>query len=176
MKYSRLPASNVYKMICLPAVAELEGTPLLVPRPPPPPTSHLSSLIATLGGGTCIECDNEEIMEAMMVTTCMMGSVYELMRTTRDFLVEKGVPAVDANDVVARQYWGITKDALTRSQRDGCREDSLDKLIQEQTPGGLNEQALRNLEAASVFDRYKDAMEAVLGRIQGKSDGSMHTK
>jgi pyrroline-5-carboxylate reductase len=106
----------------------------------------------------------------------MMGSVYELMRTTRDFLVEKGVPAVDANDVVARQYWGITKDALTRSQRDGCREDSLDKLIQEQTPGGLNEQALRNLEAASVFDRYKDAMEAVLGRIQGKSDGSMHTK
>lgn len=161
-------------MICLPAVAQLEGTPLLVPRPPS--SSNLTSLLATLGGGTCVECENEEIMEAMMVTTCIMGSVYELMRTTRDFLVEKGVPAKDANDVVARQYWGITRDALTKSRRNECQEDSLDKLIQEQTPGGLNEQALRNLEAVGVFDRYKDAMEAVLGRIQGKSDGSMPTK
>jgi Pyrroline-5-carboxylate reductase len=161
-------------MICLPAVAELEGTPLLVPRPPPPSSSssssNVSSLIGTLGGGTCVECDNEEIMEAMMVTTCMMGSVYEFMRTTRDFLVEKGVPARDANHVVARQYWGMTKDALTKSQRDGCQEDSLDQLIQEQTPGGLNEQALRNLDAAGVFDRYKDAMEVVLERIQGQGN------
>ena len=170
---SKLPASNVYKMICLPAVAEQEGTPLLVPRPPP--TSNLSSFLATLGGGTCIECENEEIMEAMMVTTCIMGSVYELMRTNRDFLVEKGVPLKDANHIVARQYWGITKDALTKSQQDGCHEDSLDKLIQEQTPGGLNEQALKNLKGAGVFEVYKGAMEAILGRIQGKSDGNMTT-
>lgn len=56
---SGLPAEKVYKMICLPAVAELEGTPLLVPRSTSP---HLQSMLSTLGGGTCIQCDNEEIM------------------------------------------------------------------------------------------------------------------
>jgi pyrroline-5-carboxylate reductase len=161
-----LDAENVYKTICLPAVAELEGTPLLVPRS----TSNIHKLLETLGGGTCIQCENEEIMEAMMVSTCMMGPVYGLMRANRDFLIKKGVPAKDANHVVARQYFGMTQDALARSE-DG--DDSLDALIQEQTPGGLNEQTLKNLESLGLLKSYDDVMEAVLGRIQGKYDGSL---
>lgn len=167
---SGLPAEKVYKMICLPAVADLEGTPLLVPRSTSP---ELHSMLSTLGGGTCIQCDNEEIMEAMMVSTCMMGPIYGLMRANRDFLIEKGVPPKDANYVVARQYFGMTKDALLRSEvADDC-EDSLDKLISEQTPGGLNEQTLKNLEKAGALDTYEQTMEAVLNRIQGKTDGTM---
>lgn len=168
VRNSGLPAQNVYKMICLPAVAELEGTPLLVPRS----TGNLHELLGTLGGGTCIQCDTEDIMEAMMVSTCMMGPVYGLMRANRDFLIKKGVPSKDANDVVARQYWGMTKDALIKSED----EDSLDQLIQEQTPGGLNAQSLTNLEGVGFLKSYDEAMEAVLGRIQGKSDGSMHSE
>ncbi len=163
---SGLDPENVFKMICLPAVAELQGTPLLVPRS----TSNIHKLLETLGGGTCIQCENEEIMEAMMVSTCMMGPVYGLMRANRDFLIKKGVPAKDANDVVARQYFGMTQDALVRS-RDGA--NSLDSLIDEQTPGGLNEQTLKNLESVGFLKSYDDIMEAVLGRIQGKSDGSL---
>ena len=118
---SGLPAEQVYKMICLPAVADLEGTPLLVPRS----TSNIHELLSTLGGGTCIQCENEAIMEAMMVSTCMMGPVYGLMRTNRDFLIKNGVPPKDANHVVARQYWGMTKDALVRCEGgDGDNEDA----------------------------------------------------
>jgi len=163
---SGLDPENVFKMICLPAVAELQGTPLLVPRS----TSNIHKLLETLGGGACIQCENEEIMEAMMVSTCMMGPVYGLMRANRDFLIKKGVPAKDANDVVARQYFGMTQDALVRS-RDVA--NSLDSLIDEQTPGGLNEQTLKNLESVGFLKSYDDIMEAVLGRIQGKSDGSL---
>lgn len=105
-----------------------------------------------------------------MVSTCMMGPVYGLMRANRDFLIKKGVPAKDANHVVARQYFGMTQDALARSE-DG--DDSLDALIQEQTPGGLNEQTLKNLESLGLLKSYDDVMEAVLGRIQGKYDGSL---
>jgi pyrroline-5-carboxylate reductase len=171
---SKLPKENVFKMICLPAVMVCEGTPLLVPRCTSS-TRNLSSLLSTLGGqeGTCIECENEEIMEAMMVSTCMMGPMYGLMRTNRDFLISKGVPKRDANNFVARNYWGITKDALVTSLEEGSEEDSLEKLIAEQTPGGLNEQALRNLSEAGMLDLYTNAMQAVLNRIQGKSDGSM---
>lgn len=164
---SGLPAEKVYKMICLPAVAELEGTPLLVPRA----NSDLHGLLSTLGGGTCIQCENEDMMEVIMVTTCSMGPVYGLMRTNRDFLIKKGVSIKDANNVVARQYFAITKDALARSEVDS--EDSLDKLISEQTPGGLNEQTLRNLEGVGFLKSYEESLEAILGRIQGQTDGSM---
>eukprot|EP00558_Chaetoceros_sp_UNC1202_P001304 CAMPEP_0197259798 /NCGR_PEP_ID=MMETSP1429-20130617/83701_1 /TAXON_ID=49237 /ORGANISM="Chaetoceros sp., Strain UNC1202" /LENGTH=280 /DNA_ID=CAMNT_0042724015 /DNA_START=62 /DNA_END=904 /DNA_ORIENTATION=- len=167
---SGLPAEQVYKMICLPAVADLEGTPLLVPRS----TSNIHELLSTLGGGTCIQCENEAIMEAMMVSTCMMGPVYGLMRINRDFMIKNGVPPKDANHVVARQYWGMTKDALVRCEGgEGYNDNSLDELINEQTPGGLNEQTLRNIEGAGVLKNVEDAMTAVLGRIRGETDGSL---
>jgi len=162
---SGLPAEQVYKMICLPAVAELEGTPLLVP----PNTSDLHSLISKLGGGTCLNCKDESIMEAMMVTTCMMGPMYGLMKRNRDYLVGQGVPAGDASFVVGRQYFGMVKDALVQCEN----PDRFDDLIKEQTPGGLNEQTLRNLDGEGFLDTYEKAMDAVLARIQGKTDGSI---
>lgn len=162
---SGLPSENCFKMICLPAVAELEGTPLIVPKS----NSYVPTLMASLGGGTCIQCEDESIMEAMMTTTCMMGPMYGLMRRHRDFLIKQGVPAIDANNVVARQYWGMVKDALVRVDD----ESSLDELVAEQTPGGLNEQALRNLESVGMLDQYERTMEAVLSRIRGESDGSL---
>ena len=166
---SKLPAEKVYKMICLPAVALLEGTPLLVPRSQ---SKLLKDLMSSLGSGTCIECENEEIMEAMMVTTCMMGPIYGLMKKNRDYLVSKGVPKQDATLMVGRQYFAMVKDALDR-----CDDvSSLDKLIDEQTPGGLNEQSLKNLESVGFLESYEDAMDAVLGRIKGESDGSIKPK
>jgi pyrroline-5-carboxylate reductase len=153
-------------MICLPAVAQLEGTPLLVPRSK---SLELKSLLSTLGSGTCIECKNEDVMESMMVTTCMMGPIYGLMKTNRDFLISRGVPSTDATTLVGRQYWGMVKDALDRCDD----ETSFDDLIEEQTPGGLNEQSLKNLQGVGFLKSYEDAMEAVLGRIKGDTDGSM---
>ena len=170
---SKLPPNKVYKMICLPAVAQLEGTPLLVPRTDKTSSSSLLyDLMSTLGSGTCIECEDEDIMESMMVSTCMMGPIYGLMRTNRDFLISKGVPAKDASIMVGRQYWGMVKDASLR-----CEDaNSLDDLINEQTPGGLNEQTLQNLEHVGFLKSYEDVMEAVLGRIKGETDGSMQKK
>ena len=153
-------------MICLPAVAQLEGTPLIVP---PCETDVLRNLLSTLGGGHCIECDNEDIMESMMVTTAMMGPMYGLMRANREFLKSKGVPAKDASIMVGRTYSAIVKDALLKCDD----ENSLDDLIEEQTPGGLNEQTLKNLEGVGFLKSYEDAMESVLGRIKGKTDGTM---
>jgi len=108
-------------------------------------------------------------MEAMMVTTCMMGPIYGLMKQNRDFLVGQGVPAGDASFVVGRQYYSMVKDALVN-----CEDpDRFNDMIKEQTPGGLNEQTLRNLDQDGFLESYEKAMGAVLTRIQGKTDGSM---
>lgn len=59
------------------------------------------------------------------------------------------------------------------AERDCRKPDRFDALVEEQTPGGLNEQALGNLDKQKVFGAYDNAMDAVLSRLQGKSDGSL---
>jgi hypothetical protein len=45
--------------------------------------------------------------------------------------------------------------------------------VQEQTSGGLNEQALGNLEKLGIMKNYDTVMDALLSRLEGRSDGSL---
>jgi len=96
--------------------------------------------------------------------------MYGIMRQNQQWLVKKGIPAKDATYFVGRQYWSMMQDADR-----GCHNDAtwFDKLVEEQTPGGLNEQALSNMTQLGVMDSYAHVMEAVLSRLHGDSDGSL---
>ena len=167
-----LEQNQVYRMICLPAVATCEATCLLVPKVPGNSDGkRLRDLFDALGG--CVECKDEDIMNKMMVTTSMMGPIYGIMRNNREWLEKQGVPAEDASYFVARQYMSMVKDAQVDSRENPKR---FDDLIEEQTPGGLNEQALRNLRLQGVFDMHDNAMDAVLDRLEGRTDGSLDHK
>lgn len=114
------------------------------------------------------------------------------------FSVKRGVSPEDASYFVGRSYLSMVQDA----ERDCGNPNRFDDLVEEQTPGGLNEQvshsglfiiidsasrlltqirrwlvsvsqALGNLEKQNVFDSFDRAMDAVLSRLQGKSDGSL---
>lgn len=163
---SRLPLDKVSKVICLPSVATHQGVSLVVPEQ----QSHnpiLLEMLNSLGG--YVECQTQDSMNAMMVTSGLMGSLYGILRNNRDWLVEKGVSQTDASYFVARLYFGMMQDAV----KDCDDPHRLDDLIQEQTPGGLNEQALNNLEKLGVMKDYDTVMEALLSRLQGTSDGSL---
>ena len=109
-----LRRDSVYKLICLPPISRRGGCALLQPAPAPSPTSStlddngsdddeesiddndsgsggannnvVRSILDALGG--YVECRDDDVMEAMMVTTCMMGPMYGVMRTNRDWLGE----------------------------------------------------------------------------------------
>ena len=68
---SKLPASQVYKMICLPPVAMHRGTCLLVPKG----NVTIKTMCNSLGG--TVECETEESLRALMVATCLMGPFCE---------------------------------------------------------------------------------------------------
>jgi pyrroline-5-carboxylate reductase len=164
LRHSGLPSAQVFKMICLPAVANHQGVCLLTPKVDHP---VLLPLFQSLGG--CVQATDEAQMSAMMVPSGLMGSMYGILRNNRDWLIQQGVAESDASYLVGRYYWGMMQDAERQ-----CDEPSrFDDLIEEQTPGGLNEQALGNLESLGVMDAYDKAQNAVLSRIQGKSDGSL---
>jgi pyrroline-5-carboxylate reductase len=179
MTDSRLPSDSIAKMICLPAVATLQGVSLVTP---PQKVHHpiLLTLLQALGG--FVECETQHQMNAMMVPTGMMGSMYGLLRTNRDWLVKQGVNPKDASYFVAQQYSSMMQDALNDDDNKDNDDNTggnhynpqrFDDLVEEQTPGGLNEQALQNLEQQGVWGAYENVMDALLDRLEGRSDGSL---
>ena len=110
-------------------------------------------------------------MRTMMVTTGLMGPMYSILKANQDWLIDHGVPAHDASYFVGRTYLSVIQDAEFNCQ-DPTR---FDELIKEQTPGGLNEQALQNLEYLGLIEAYRAAMDAMLSRLEGSSDGFIRT-
>jgi pyrroline-5-carboxylate reductase len=163
---AQLPPERVFKMICLPAVARCNGICLLLtPTQKDPPI--LTELCEALGG--CVQARDAQQMSALMVTTCLMGSFYGVLRNNREFLVRHGLDRDQASFLVGRLYDSMVQDAV-QVQKD---PNGFDQLIAEQTPGGLNEQGLRNLEALGALDAYDQVQTAILSRILGESDGSL---
>jgi len=197
--HSKLPSAVIYKMICLPAVAYNEGVCLLqraasssnkvneddVENLSSSATTQqqqqqqqeatLYNLLDTLGGVVWAETDEQ--MAALMVPTGLMGSFYGVLRNNRDWLVRQSNDMLSQDKaayVIARYYYGMMQDAAR--QCGTCEQGAsaaLDRLIAEQTPGGLNEQGLANLEQLGVMESYDRVQDAIWGRITGKSDGSV---
>jgi pyrroline-5-carboxylate reductase len=183
---SKLPLESVYKMICLPAVAYNEGVCLLqVPTAQEAANQQkndggcpcspllLHDLLETLGGVVKVKTDRQ--MSAMMVPSGLMGCFYGLLRNNRDWLIQNGsdLSTDAATNLVLRYYSAMIQDALRATTTESSQHPVLDQLIAEQTPGGLNEQALANAEAFDVFQSYNKLQDAMFLRILGESDGSL---
>ena len=97
-------------------------------------SSTLLSLFQSLGG--CVECETEANLKAMMVPGCLMGPLYGILQNNLEWLVKQGVPAKDASYFLGKQYLCMIKDAERKCEDPNHFND----LIEEQTPGGLNEQ------------------------------------
>lgn len=161
---SKLPSSNVARLICLPAIAKHSGVALYCSSQPP--TDNTLDLIP----GNVLYCKTEDQLSASMITTCTMGPFYGLLRQQRDWLIYRGgLSQKDASDLVIQQHIAMLQDAL----KTGGDEKILDELIEEQTPGGLNEQALANWQQLGGLDSYNQILDAILARLKGESDGSI---
>jgi len=106
-------------------------------------------------------------MVTMTSATGLMGPLYAILRSNRDYLTERGVPRSKASSFIAKFYGSVISDAMVDCEEEGRFDD----LIREQTPGGLNEQGIANLDKMGVFEAYDTAMEATLKRLNGDGDG-----
>ena len=64
-----------------------------------------------------------------------------------------------------RNYKLAISDANNEKNCDDSSARIIDDLIAEQTPGGLNEQALQNWEQLDGLDSFEQVMDAILSRI-----------
>lgn len=181
---STLDPSQLSKMICLPSVARHQGVCLHCFSSQDASTAAtnivLTQLFTAMGG--VVTLDNEADLQACMMTTCTMGPLYGMMKYSRDWLLKATshrLSKEEASFLVIQQIVGAVLDAADRVDEDGnsCATDPdrLEKLIEEQTPGGLNEQALVNYERLGGPQGQEKVMDAILSRIRGGSDGFVET-
>jgi pyrroline-5-carboxylate reductase len=184
VELSHLPRNRVVKMICLPNVCRREGVCLVTP-----PLDHcvissrfwLQRLFTTLGG--YLECATEAKMQTLMVISGLMGPMYGILKTEATFFV-------------TRTYQSMIQDAATaaattndkryhpndHNQDEDCTISTnthtiIDDLIEEQTPGGINEQAYNILKQHGLDSMYRGTMDAILLRLEkgGVIEGDVTT-
>jgi pyrroline-5-carboxylate reductase len=138
-----------------------------------PATKTVESIFQAMGGVVTLQSETE--FEACMVTTAIMGPLYGIMREGRDWLLRQtSLSQQEASYLIVKQYVGAIQDAGSKVGDDQLSLDSghlLDELIKEQTQGGLNEQALHNLDKLQGLDAQRRIMDALLARLRGESDG-----
>jgi pyrroline-5-carboxylate reductase len=155
-------------MICLPSIARHQGVCL---HCSPTPNPWLTELFQSTGGVVTLQTEAE--LEACMVTTCIMGPMYGIMRQGRDWLLQNTkLSPEDASYLVTQQYIGAVQD-VERGGDLRHNANRLDDLINEQTKGGLNEQALANLDKLGGLKAQTQVMDATVSRIRGETDGSV---
>ena len=91
-----------------------------------------------------------------------MGSYYALLRAMTGWMAKRGVSEEVAALYVGRLMHSVAGDAADAGGA------GVGALIDEQTPGGFNEQAIRELTEAGVFDEVAHTMDSIEARWAGR--------
>jgi len=146
---------EIVRAIPLPPVAHHAGACVIAPK-------HPLTLTVFEALGSSVAVDTEEQMMKMVPVTCLMGQIYAQQKATQGWLVEQGIDAAAAAKWVGAVYHTVTFDAKDAG------ESTFDKLVAEQTPGGLNEAVISELRTAGTFCALETALDGCKARIEGK--------
>jgi pyrroline-5-carboxylate reductase len=151
------PASTIARATPLPAVAQRLGPLTLYP-----PVPEIAKLLEGLG--QLFQLQNESDLDAYWAVTGLMGSYLGLLDEIAGWLTRKNLEETQVFPFVAAMFEAL---AVTAAERAG---DGFDRLVVEHsTPGGLNEQAYRELQAAGWTRLISQTLDLLHARILGRA-------
>lgn len=153
-----LPPGSARKAIPLPPVAQHRGVTVVCP-----PDPYVAGLFRELG--VVVEARAEKQLQVMLAATSSMGPFYQQVLTLQRWLADHGLADAEAATFAGALYRSISADSAAPGG--GA---SLAALVAEQTPGGLNEEAVQRLTAAGVYDGQRASLDAILARIRAAAD------
>ena len=146
------PAVSCVSAIPLPAVAKKCGSTLLTPR-----LSWAETMLKLCG--SCVVVDTEAEFRRLLVITCLMGDFYKRQLTAQQWLCSHGIAEADAASWVSASFSTFAADSL------GAKAETFQKLVEEQTPGGLNEMVWRAQEEDGTYKSLSYSLDAVHHRL-----------
>ena len=144
---------NIVRAIPLPPI-EIKKGPIVVC----PPNKIAKNFFNHLG--SVIEVKSEKVCNKFWSTSALMAPFYELLKVSTDWLVRKGVNQVKATNYITELFLGLSQDAVNK------KSTGLKKLVAEsQTPKGLNEQALKELQRGKFYSKLSKTLNNIHTRL-----------
>ena len=145
---------KIVRAIQLPPISLKKG-----PVPICPPDKQVKSFFDKIG--TAVEIKNEKLSKNFWATSAMMAPFYEILKVLSDWLVKRGIKRNKAQRYITSLFVALSVDSVNNSVK------HLKHLVADsQTPGGLNEQAVRGLRRAKFYKNLEKSLNNVLKRLK----------
>ena len=145
---------KIVRAIPLPPISFKKG-----PVPICPPDKQVKSFFDKIG--TTVEIKNERLSKNFWATSAMMAPFYEILKVLSDWLVNRGIKRNKAQRYITSLFVALSVDSVNNSVK------HLKHLVADsQTPGGLNEQAVRGLRRAKFYKSLEKSLNTVLKRLK----------
>ena len=147
---------NIVRATPLPPI-EIKKGPIIIC----PPSKFAKNIFKYLG--KVLEIRNEKLSYKFWSTASLMAAFYEILNTSSQWLVKKGINKKLADTYTAELFLALSQDALNKSSQ------GYKKLVADsQTPKGLNMQVLNELKKGKFFTKFTKALENVNKRVSKK--------
>jgi len=147
---------KIVRAIPLPPISLRKG-----PVPICPPDKQIKSFFNKLG--TTVEIKNEKSSKNFWATSGMMAPFYELLKVLSDWLVKRGIKRNEAQKYITSLFVALSEDSVISSKK------HLKYLVSEsQTPGGLNEQGVKELRKYGFYKSLEKSLNSILKRLNKK--------
>ena len=145
--------AKIVRAIPLPPISLRKG-----PVPICPPNKKVKNFFDKIGSS--VEIKNEKLSINFWSTSGMMASYYEIINVISIWLVKKGIKRLDAQKYVTSLFLALSEDAVVNSKKD------LKYLVKEsQTPRGLNEQGLKEMNKKGVYKSVINTLNSIHKRL-----------
>jgi len=145
--------TDIVRAIPLPPISLKKG-----PVPICPPNKKIKIFFDKIG--STVEIKNEKLSINFWSTSGMMASYYGILKVMSDWLVKKGIKRLDAQKYITNLFLALSEDAVVNSKKD------LKYLVKEsQTPKGLNEQGLKEMNKKGVYKSVISTLNSIHKRL-----------
>jgi len=145
--------TDIVRAIPLPPISLKKG-----PVPICPPNKKIKNFFDKIG--STVEIKNEKLSINFWSTSGMMASYYGILKVMSDWLVKKGIKRLDAQKYITNLFLALSEDAVVNSKKD------LKYLVKEsQTPKGLNEQGLKEMNKKGVYKSVISTLNSIHKRL-----------
>jgi len=148
--------AKIVRAIPLPPISLGKG-----PVPICPPDKQVKNFFNKIG--TTVEIRDEKSSKNFWATSGMMAPFYEILKVLADWLVKKGIKRNEAQKYITSLFVALSEDSVISSKK------HLKYLVSEsQTPGGLNEQGVKELRKSGFYKSLEKSLNSILKRLNKK--------
>ena len=145
--------AKIVRAIPLPPISLGKG-----PVPIYPPDKQIKSFFNKIG--TTVEIRSEKLSKNFWATSGMMAPFYEILKVLADWLVKKGIKRNEAQKYITSLFVALSEGSVVNSKK------HLKYLVSEsQTPGGLNEQGVKELRRSGFYKSLEKSLNNILKRL-----------